>query len=211
MVDVAGHRITAGTVDHWMALTAVRNYELYPQRAVPPGALPDPPAYRRCIAFLRETVPADRSSSVTASSLKTQCRQKEEALHSQVVSQLITGYWFIAAAREAGIHLTSAEVQARYRHATQDQFHTAKAFEVFLARTGETVADQHFRAEIKLSSEKLEARILALPLSKRGPALLRFVTEFPPKWAARTTCAPGYVVPNCREYRGKTPPRAELP
>ena len=29
---------------------------------------------------------------------------------------------------------------------------------------------------------------------------------FPKKWIAKTSCSPGYVVPNCKEYKGPLPP-----
>jgi hypothetical protein len=93
------------------------------------------------------------------------------------------------------------------------QFASLSDFKKYLAATGETMSDQLFRSEIKLPSEEIDQRFLAKKGAselQRQRALMRFFQEFPRRWAAKTTCQPGYVVPNCREYTGALAPQINL-
>jgi hypothetical protein len=45
---------------------------------------------------------------------------------------------------------------------------------------------------------------IATPAQRK--AFERWGAGFPSKWKARTTCRPGYVVRNCKTYKGSLPP-----
>jgi hypothetical protein len=60
----------------------------------------------------------------------------------------------------------------------------------------------HTRQPLPQVEQQLKAR---LETERRDRALARFIATWRRTWTARTSCAPGYIVQKCRQYRG---PRA---
>lgn len=204
VAHVGGQAITQGYLDHWMAVIARRQYEATPRGAVPAGVVPDPPNYKACAAFLRAETP----TSATAGSLVRQCATEYRSLRGLALGSVITGYWLIDEGKARGFAVTDAEVDRRVAGIVQREYGGEAKFRRYLRITGETEADQRFRARIKLFSAKIEHELLAD--GSGGQAYLRFAEEFPKKWAPKTTCKAGFVVPNCSEYRGSLKPEAKL-
>jgi hypothetical protein len=101
-------------------------------------------------------------------------------------------------------------VRSRVERVLMQEFGGLAGFERDRNFIGETFADEMFRSTFKIYSEKMEApfRTQNGTLStRRARIFAAWVEAFPRRWAARTTCSPGYVVPNCREYRGPDTPR----
>jgi hypothetical protein len=210
VIKVRGHVITKTEFAHWMAVTAARDYNLSPDRPVPSWVLPDPPRYARCIAHL-QTVPPT-SGTESASPARNQCQRRYDELRTQVLTSLTTAEWLISEGEERGLSATAKEIQARFAAVKRNLFGSEAAFEAYLKYTGETVADQLFRAKIKVYSVKLEAKARNELLSGKigRQAFARRAAEFPKKWSARTTCLSGYVMPNCKQYKGQRQPKIEL-
>lgn len=209
-IEVQGHVLSQGEVAHWMSVVAKRDYELLPRGPVPAWAVPVPPDYTACAEHLRTSRSRPRSTSTVPA--KTQCERQYQALRDQVLYSLTTAEWLISEGERLGFKLTRAEIQKHFETVKKNLFPSEAAFRRYLLYTGETVRDQLFRAEIKLYQAKMEARELQeLKTGKVSEQTLnRRAEEFPKRWAAHTSCQPGYVLPNCKEYRGHTAPRVEL-
>ncbi len=207
-IEVHGHVLSQGEIAHWMSVVAKRDYELQPHSPVPKWAVPVPPDYTACVDHIR----AGGSGSLSTMTPKAQCEHQYQALREQVLYSLTTAEWLISEGEELGFRVTPAEIRQRFKMVKKNLFGSEAAFQKYLLYTGETVRDQLFRAEIKLYEAKMEAQELTeLKAGKIGrQALARRGEEFPKKWAAQTDCQPPYVLPNCRQYRGHTPPRVEL-
>lgn len=214
VIEVRGHAISRAAFAHWMSVTAIRDYELLPRGPVPSWVLPDPPHYKICIAHLRAATSPGSASAPRPTSIaaKTQCQRRFRELRRQVLTSLTTAEWLISEGEELGLKVTAADVRARFETAKKNLFANEAAFRRYLANTGETVADQLFRAEVKVYSARLEERVRAeLRAGKIGQrALARRATGFPRKWAAETSCSSGYVLPNCKQYKGASPPATEV-
>jgi hypothetical protein len=210
VAEVAGKTITKASFDHWMAVTAIRDYEPVPRGPVSSGVLPDPPRYAACIAHLQASAPHTVGATPPSrEQLKKQCQQGYRALREQVLSSLITGWWLIAEGEARGLKASASEVKRRAKQIEKTEFANNAELRRYLKDTKETVADRLFRAKIKVFSKKIEDQITASTHEGRN-AVTRFVLGFPREWAAKTTCRPGYVMYNCREYKGPIPPEARL-
>lgn len=213
VIEVHGHVISRAAFAHWMAVTAIRDYELLPRGPVPGWVLPDPPHYKVCIAHLQAATSPDTASAPRPTSIaaKARCQHRYQELRGQVLTSLTTAEWLISEGEELGLKVTAADVQARFETVKKNLFANEAAFRRYLANTGETVADQLFRAEVKVYSARLEGRVRAeLRTGKIGQlALARRATRFPKKWAAKTSCRSEYVLPNCKQYKGASPPVTE--
>jgi len=208
IVEVAGHVIAKGTFEHWMHVTASRDYELRPRHPVPSWTLPDAPQYTRCIAHLKATAGtlASAPPGTPEASLKKLCEQRYEELRQQVLGSLISGEWLIGEGETLGLTATQKAIEQRMERARRNGYHSEAEFQRDLSLAGETVADQLFRSKIKVFSEAIERRYT----SKGAPALQALISGLPKRWAAKTSCRPGYIVPNCRQYKGPTPPEIQL-
>lgn len=201
--------ITRAMFDHWMLVAALRDGEGPHGRAAKPGAVPDPPDYTACIRYLGENLPPP----VSRETLKNDCRRQRMAIKEQVLSSLITGEWFIAEGEARGFKVSVREEHERVTQvAHTNRFASPGSYQRFLRHGAETDADRLFRARITLFSGRIQQQLEASSsLRAREIALQRFGTIFPTKWASETSCRRGFVVPNCKQYRGAQHPEIRMP
>jgi hypothetical protein len=203
---VDGQSITKAALEHWTDVEAVLAYETEPKHPIPSGIVPDPPTYSQCTAYLeRTTSPEPGQAVLTRPQLKRQCEERRRSLQRHVLDILLTYYWLRGDAAEQDVRVTSGEVKQ-----TLDRiFQNARAYRRYLAITGERAADERLIIEKDL----LDTRLLQIAEAKagKGPKSVRehertLVTAaraFTKKWKARTSCAAGYVVTECKQYKGR--------
>jgi hypothetical protein len=205
VATVDSHSITKTALDHWTAVEAVLAYETEPKRPVPAGTVPDPPTYAKCVARLEKTTsPASSQPMPTPLQLKRQCQGRRRSLQRHVLDILLIYYWLSGDAVEQGVKVTSAEVKQ-----TLDRiFPNSAAYRRYLSITGERPSDERLIIEKDLLDTKLlelaEAKTGTKPASVREheQALVKAATAFTNKWKARTSCSAGYVVAECKQYKG---------
>ena len=125
--------ITRATFSHWLNI-AVKG-ERTSKGA--PTIYPDYPTFTRCIATAR-TIKA--LAHKPRSVLLQDCQQLFSSLSPQVLDFLIRSVWFEDAARHDGVAPTTAQVARSFATEKHKQFPTAKKFNQFLAKSGESVA-----------------------------------------------------------------------
>ncbi len=207
VAQVGRSSISKATLDHWLPIEAILIYELKPSKPAPSGVVPDPPNYTACIARL-ESTPAklvERGPKPTAAQLKSQCRQRYQTLRQAALSFLINAEWVIDEGAEQGLKATDEEIRQRFEQVKKLLFPTEAEFQKYLAITGETVSDQLFRSKVKVLSSKIEQKFIdkkGLTAQQQELAYAKFYKEFPKKWIARTSCRAGYVMVDCRQYKG---------
>jgi hypothetical protein len=207
VVRVGGRVISKASVDHWVRVIAVVDYELRPAGPVPAWVIPDPPLFTACVAHLRATTGAPVPGT---GQLKNDCEARYVMIRQQALEFLITGLSLINEGEARGVHPTSQQVTQHVETVRKALYGSPAVFKHYLASTGETIADQRLRAEIKLPAEAIEQQILTrkgASTTQRDHALVRFDETFPKEWAAKTSCSPGYVVPNCKQYKGPQKPQ----
>lgn len=211
VASVGANTITKAMLDHWVSVVAVRQYESIPGGPVPGWVRPDPPTYAACIDHLEASAGGSRRPAVLAG-YKAGCERQYRELRRLVLDSLITGEWLIGEGERRGMRVSDGEERRRLAEVERNAFGGEAKFQRYLALTGETVADQLFRARIKLFTFKIEHQVMASGHSTREGelAFARFINAFPRQWAARTSCRQGYVVPNCKQYKGPVAPAINL-
>jgi hypothetical protein len=215
VAQVRTHVITRAVLDHWIAVLARREYEAVPAAPVPEGIVPDPPRYSRCIARMKSTASesaAAVSAAATSVEYGSQCAQQYATLRQLALGSLITGEWLIAEGEQRGFTVSDKEAEQRRETVRKNQFRSEAEFQKYMTYTGETLSDQLFRARIKLFSAKIYHQIMAQghTAAEHLRAFASFAERFARTWADKTSCRSGYVVPNCSEYKGQTPPETKL-
>jgi hypothetical protein len=205
---VAGTAISAANLERWTAIEAALAYHTDPNSAapVPRGVIPDPPAYKGCIAFLAANPEPGQKEAESTRQLKEQCSQKRTRLQRHILDILLVSRWLRGEAAERGVKLTNGEVE----NVLHGIFPNQGAFHKYLSITGEQPSDERSIIEKDLLDTKL-LQIQEQQMKREGlvsgrqheQALIRVATEFTTKWAARTWCRSDYVVSECRQYQGE--------
>jgi len=104
---------------------------------------------------------------------------------------LITAKWIEGEAAAQGVRASASEAQATYERLTHGP-------------AGATFAANLRQAGMDRTDELLQLRLERLAAGLRakggtGRRLAAFVAAYRRHWRARTSCRPGYVVPECRE------------
>jgi hypothetical protein len=210
VAEVDGQKISKATLDHWVPIEAVISREVYPERPPPSGVIPDPPSYSACVGYTKSI----RASGVEAPdpstqslSPKAECKQRYAALRKHMLQILITYQWLIAESAAQGVKVSDAEVRQNLERYEREQFGSKAKFRRFLKYTHQTVADELLVIRIDQLSTRLQKKILA----ERGKAgAIEYYKRFPEVWTAKTDCRAGYVIPECKQYRGPEAPEASI-
>jgi hypothetical protein len=206
-VRIGDRTISEATVAHWTPIEAILSKEVFPSKPVPKGMAPDPPDYTDCIAYLKGKAAGEAvvSPKPTAAQLKQECRKDEVSSRQHILDILILYHWLLGEAERKGLTVTDQEAMESLKAHERTQFTSSDAFHRYLAYTGLTMSDELLRFKNNL----LAAKILNHVIEREGatPQQRRHnYTKFLKYWINKTDCAPGYIVPDCRQYKGPLPP-----
>jgi foldase protein PrsA len=202
VAQVDGHTITKGRLEHWTAVEAVLAYEATPKSPVPKGVVPDPPVYANCVSYLGSL---QGHPKVTQAQLKRECKEKYVSLQRHVLDILLIYHWLEGESSERGLKLTDAEINQIVHQVAS----TPKALQNYLSITGESLADLRLIAEkdlydsklLELDEREFEKHGLTSP-RQHEQALVKAATELTQKWSAKTSCLAGYVISDCKQFKG---------
>jgi hypothetical protein len=205
-ITVGKSSVSKADVAHWVKVEAVISHEVIPKGPPAKGLIPDPPDFVACMGYERAQRPAAarKAPPRTPAMLRQACQQRYEAIRNHVLAILTTFQWLQAEGDKLGVGPSDAEITKRLANLKTEQFSSPAGFNAYLKNSGETLADERLVLKINLLVTKLEHYIVA----RDGKKASAFFTNFPRRWAAKTSCAPGYVIPNCRQYKGSEPPEA---
>lgn len=122
----------------------------------------------------------------------------------QALGFLITSEWVLGEASARHISVSEAEVKQRYTQLVHQSFPKAGSLKKYLAKSGETEADLLARIKVELLASKIGAKVTAGKSSAQHAALLSsFEKSFHTHWKAYTDCKQGYVMEDCKQYKGR--------
>ena len=194
--------VTRALVAHWVPIEAVLQRNLTPQERPVAGEVPDPPAYKACIAYQISIAPAGVGKP-TPDEAKKECEARNTQIHEHILGLLIEYAWTEAEANAHGITITPKELQARWVREKLELFGPETVFQKYLHATGETFADELKIIRFDMQAIDLREKIL----HEDGiPALRAFYKQYPLELKTKTNCTPGYITPDCKQYKGNQPP-----
>ncbi|MFI5004400.1 MAG: peptidyl-prolyl cis-trans isomerase [Solirubrobacterales bacterium] len=162
VAQVNGQSISKETFSHWLGVAASASASAVPGQKAPKPVVPDPPAYAKCIAHLKEIEPkpAKGQQPKTEAQLKAQCEQQYQALQKEVLGFLIGIDWVFGQAEEQGIKVSDKEVSAHFNQLKKQQFPTEAKFQTFLASTGQSINDLLLRVKFQMLTTKIQEKII---------------------------------------------------
>jgi hypothetical protein len=207
VVQVGSIPITSETYEHWMRIGAATVTMPKAAGPIPAPITYRPPDFAACVAHARQ---GGLRSAQTAP-LRAECKATYESIQRRILSFLIVGNWLRAAAAEAHASVTPAEVRERFEEERKAHYPAPRALRRLEEVSRQTVPDLEFAVETQMLSAKLLATFAKEHGKQKNeqaavPAFNRSITS---KWIASTSCQPGYVVPDCEQYRSPTPTSAK--
>jgi phosphatidylethanolamine-binding protein (PEBP) family uncharacterized protein len=122
----------------------------------------------------------------------------------QALGFLITSEWVLGEAAARHISVSDAEVKQHYTQLVHQSFPKAGSLQKYLAKSGETEADLLARIKVELLAARIAAKVTAgKSASQRGGLLTAFEHNFHAHWKRLTVCHAGYVMEDCKQYKGK--------
>jgi phosphatidylethanolamine-binding protein (PEBP) family uncharacterized protein len=168
--------------------------------AAPTQSASVPPA--DAVAFV-STTPIAKASYEHWLAVETALGASGSPSH-QALGFLITSEWVLGEAAARGISVSEAEVKQRFAQLVHQSFPKAGSLKSYLAKSGETEADLLARIKVELLASRIAAKITeGKSPSQRTVLLSAFESNFHAHWKAVTTCHPGYVMEDCKQYHGK--------
>ena len=122
----------------------------------------------------------------------------------QALGFLITSEWVLGEATARHISVSEAEVKQRFAQLVHESFPKAGSLKKYLVKSGETEADLLARIKVELLASRIAAKVTAgKSTSQRSALLTAFENSFHSHWKSYTSCDPGYVMEDCKQYKGK--------
>jgi phosphatidylethanolamine-binding protein (PEBP) family uncharacterized protein len=122
---------------------------------------------------------------------------------------LITSEWMLDEASARSITVSETEVKQRLAELEHKSFPKTGSLEKFLSKSHETEADLLARIKVELLASRIAAKVSAGKSAAQRTALLAaFQKSFQTHWKALTSCNRGYVMEDCKQYKG--PPEASV-
>jgi hypothetical protein len=198
VVHVGNTPISRSLFDRWMAIAFTFRNPPTPGQAPSTPVVPDPPGFTACAAQLMMKA---RKPKPRLEQLKHECERDYRDVQPRILHFLIHAYWIRGEAADQGVHVSDSEVQKRFQEITRKNFPKAAAFHRYLARSDQGVPDLLFSLEAQMLTAKLEQT--ATKGAKGKPAktaLAKSAQILEEKWKAKTSCIPGFVIRDCKQF-----------
>jgi hypothetical protein len=181
----------------------------------PGPQVPVPPNYAACIvdqrahrrpAFAHQKSPTDRQ-------LKAFCEFEYQRFKLKALYLLISHLWVTGEARELGVRVDQGELRSQLSAFERATAPSKAAFERNLRFWRATRANILLSLELEQLTTRIQAKVSARAQApaQQQAALAAFGKAFAARWHARTSCARGYIVPICRNFRPPKEPAALVP
>jgi hypothetical protein len=207
IASVGATPVTKAEVSHWIStLVGGDYYEVSHQHTVPAGLVAEPANYGECLKTLEIGIAhSGFARKNPTAELMSKCHELYRALKEQTAEYLVEEQWLTALAREAGVTAGEKEIHeilTRIKH----EFLNERRFQQFLADNRRSLADELFVIKLDVLRQKLSDKAA----SGGRQAIVKLV-EAGRRWAAKTSCKPGYVVEHCRQFTSGSKPAPPAP
>jgi phosphatidylethanolamine-binding protein (PEBP) family uncharacterized protein len=122
----------------------------------------------------------------------------------QALGFLITSQWVLGEAAARHVSVSEAEVKQRYTQLVHQSFPKVGTLQAYLNKSKQSEADLLARIKVELLAARIAEKVTAGKSGSQRSALLSaFEKSFHAHWKGYTSCDPGYVMEDCKQYKGK--------
>jgi foldase protein PrsA len=159
VATVGNIKITKDQYQHWLPVYAKQDAAQAPGT---PTSVPDAPAFTKCIADYRKTLPAQPKGKpkISDAQIKKQCQTTYNKLRDETVTFLIQSQWLEGETKDKKLTVTDKSIQQQFKTIKQQQYPQEAAFQSFLKSSGLTIPDILYRLKLSGLSNKLQQQIV---------------------------------------------------
>ncbi len=191
-------------LNHWMLEVIGEDYYIASTHRAPKGLVSEPPNYTACVAALEAIAPfpgKGQPKKPTLSQLGTKCQKLYQAVKQQALSLLVSSYESIEFDAAHGIRVTDKEIKQHLERVKAERFPKEGELQQYLANRSRTLSDELFLMKINLLTQKISQKVTI--------GREQFIKLAEEAKTFRASCRTGYVVENCRQYKG--PEKSSVP
>jgi foldase protein PrsA len=150
VATVNGTPISRTDFTHWTTIAA---------KSDAGAAVPDPPAYTKCMALKKATPPAPGAKAPTAAALKAECVKSYNQYRTAALEQLVAAQWIQGEAGARHLTVTDADVKKSFQQQKTQAYPKDADYQAFLKQSGETEPDILQTVKVSLLANKLSALV----------------------------------------------------
>jgi foldase protein PrsA len=124
-----------------------------------PAAVPDPPAFTKCVAAKKKAPAPAGQGKQSDAALEKQCKTEYDTLKREVMQFLIQAEWVQQEAEKRDIEVSDQAVKKSLEDQKKQAFPTDKAYKQYLKTSGMTEADILFRVKLSQLQQKLTKNV----------------------------------------------------
>ena len=124
-------------------------------------------------------------------------------LSHRVLAFLITSSWMLGEGSARHISISQAEAQKRLRELKRRDFPKQGQLQRYLTSSKQTTGDFLSRVRVELIKQRIAREVAGTASGTSArEKLVSFQQSFHDHWKLLTVCLPGYVMEDCKQYRG---------
>jgi hypothetical protein len=203
--------ISKPMLDHWMRAMAGGDFRQNIGTKGPEGLVSEPANYAECEAAAAKIVPRTYTGQLKLSKaqINQKCHQLYHSLKAQALSFLISVQWAVTEGKEAGFEVSEALLHKEFARTRKQTYPTETLLRRYLQERHWSLSDVLYQLKRNILVRKLLPTFQAKVKQAGGgeATYAKLALERYSSLVSKTSCKPGYVVPNCRQYHG--PPSVE--
>jgi hypothetical protein len=204
-IQGSSESISRGMLDHWMHAMAGGDFRAIIGTKGPKDLVAEPADYPGCMSAAEKIVPRSFTGKPKLSDqqIAFKCHQLYSAIKEQAISFLISVQWTVIEGAEQGLKVSNAQLQREFARYRKHVYPTEADLSGYLAERNWVRSDVLYQLKrnilVTAILPKFEARVKKAGGGEKVYAKLAL--ERYKALIARTKCQPGFIAPNCSEYR----------
>jgi hypothetical protein len=204
VAQVGSTPLTKAALSEWMSSLAGGDFFELAGITLPKGLVSDPPNYAVCIADMKTLAP-----KLSGGQPRAKCELLDRSMRQQALTYLLSTQQTFDQAAELGLTVSNGEINQNFKGLQEERFPTAADLRQYLSARDWPLSVERFLLKRNLLSAKLTAALNKKFSSEK--AQIAYLKATHDKLIAKTSCRPGYVVAQCKEYDAAKPPAMPPP
>ncbi len=207
-IEGSSTKIDKTALNHWMRALAGSDFRQTIGTKGPRGLVSEPANYSECAAAAEKIVPRTFTGEAKLSNaqIDSKCRELYQALKAQALGLLISVQWSVTEGEEAGVHISDALLHEQFARFRKGAYPTEEDLQRYLTERQMTLPDILYQLKRNVLVARLLPKLHEQAKRSGGgeEAYAKLALKRYERMVARTVCAPGYVVLDCKEYNEST-------
>ena len=212
VTHIAGSSATIARpmLDHWMRAVVATDFRVSVGTKAPKGLASEPKDTNECSKAAMKIVPRTFAGKLKLSDaeIAKKCRELHVAIRNQAIQYLLSAQWTMLEAKELGVQLSDAELHKEFLRWRANSYKTDAKFQEYMRERGLVLSDVLYQLRRNILVTRILPKFQARVRKAGGgeKVYAKLALERYHKLIEKTSCKPGYVMEDCKEYREPATP-----